>query len=984
MNEDATKAAKERYKPTVLLPRTDFPMKAGLQQREPELQQQWAETDLYGQIRKARQSATPWVLHDGPPYANGDAHTGTGMNKILKDMVVKFRTMQGFDSPYVPGWDCHGLPIEHNVLKELGGKKPDDMSDVRLRELCLEYADKYVAKQREQFKTAGVLGRWEQPYLTTSPEYEAGVLRVFKELVQRGYVERAKRPVHWSWAAQSALAEAELEYEDRTDPSIYVRMPVSGVANRESAIAALLDKPTALLIWTTTPWTLPANVAIAVSADAEYALVEYGEGERMVLAVELVEHVCAKAGIEGFSVQQVFKGEDLTGLTYTHALWGTTGHRVVTADYVTLDDGTGLVHTAPGHGKEDFETGHKYGLPVVCPVSPNGTYYTGARLREELQLPADFSSDWFTLIEGQHIFKVNDAIVDKLRETGLLLHSEPYPHSYPHCWRTHTPVIFRVTEQWFVRVDHVDPDPEFNPDGKTLRERLLDEIARVKWFPKWGEKRIGAMVGNRPDWCISRQRFWGIPIPAFEDAETGRVCMTAETVEHVAQLVAEHGSNVWYEKSADELLPDAVRPDEFKGRKLQKMEDIFDVWFESGASHRSVMLTDPELKDKFPASLYLEGDDQHRGWFQVSLILSVATQGKSPFEECLTSAFVVDEKGEKGSKSKGNIWALDKGAKDLGADLIRFYFATMNTSDPIPVTYDLIRGAGDGYRKVRNTFRALVGNLFDFDPAKDAVAYDKLLPLDRWALSQCARVVQDFTAAFDRYEFHTAMRELTHFCNVTLSSIYVDVCKDRMYCEAATGHKRRSAQTAYWKIAGTVVRLLSPVLVHTVEDMQQHLPGASGSAHLAAWPVLDGLLQRDAALDARYASLLKLKYESDRVLDRMRKEKRIGKGYDTAVIFGADEALLQELASHGPPETMLPELAELLNVSAVDIEPAGDHSALQAFEPAVDVKGLWLQVTPSAEVACVRCFRRTGDVGTVEGHEHICARCADVVGEGSA
>lgn len=979
MTEDA-KAAKARYKSTVLLPKTEFSMKGGLTQKEPALQEKWEKEDLYGQIREARKGGKPWVLHDGPPYANGDAHTGTGMNKILKDMVVKFRTMQGFDSPYVPGWDCHGLPIEHNVLKELGGKKPEEMTSVQLRERCLEYANGYVDKQRGQFKTTGTLGDWQRPYLTTSPEYESNVLRVFRDLLARGYITRAQRSVHWSWAAQSALAEAELEYEDREDVSIYLRMRARG------KVAGVDD--VALLIWTTTPWTMPANLAIAAAKDAEYALVEYtrdGKTERTVLAEELREPVLEKAGVKEHKVLKHFRGEELAGVTYTHPLWGSECP-VVFADYVTLEDGTGLVHTAPGHGKEDFETGKNHDWfnvdRPVCPVSPTGHYYSDDRLREELNLPGDYddASGWFTFINGKQIWKHNDNVVEKLREQGDLLHSEKFMHSYPHCWRTHTPVIFRATEQWFVNVDHVEEG-----QTKTLRARILDEIKNVQWFPAWGEKRISAMVENRPDWCISRQRNWGIPIPGFMDLETGKVCISVQTVDHVVSLVAEHGSNVWYDDAnwpVEKLLPDAVRPDEFKGRELKKMDDIFDVWFESGSSHRAVMLANNQLKDKFPAMLYLEGDDQHRGWFQVSLILSVATQGVSPFKQCLTSAFVVDENGLKGSKSKGNIWAIDKGVKDLSADLLRLYFAGSNTSEPIPVTYDLVRGAGESYRKLRNTFRALVSNLFDFDPEKNSVAYDDMQPLDKWALSQCQRVIDEVTASWERYEFHTATRALVHFANVTLSSQYIDVCKDRLYCESAEGNARRSAQTTYWVIADVLMRLLTPVLVHTSEEMWQHVPRWSGtpdSIHLAPWPAVAGKGKRDPELDSRFGMLFKLKAESDRVLDRLRKEKVIGKGYDAHVTLGVNEELTKQLATFGPPEKLEPELAEVLNVSRVKLDADSDHAALQEFEPATDVKGLFVRVQALEDTACVRCFRRTGDVGSVKEHEFLCTRCAGVV-----
>lgn len=986
-SDEAAKEAKKRYKETVQLPQTDFPMKAGLQEREPALQKEWAEQDLYGQIREARKGAKPWVLHDGPPYANGDAHTGTGMNKILKDMVVKFRTMQGYDSPYVPGWDCHGLPIEHNVLKEMGGKLPEGTTALQLREKCLEYATRWIDTQRKQFQSTGTLGRWDVPYLTTNPSYEANVLTVFRDLFSKGYITRAQRSVHWSWAAQSALAEAELEYEDREDTSIYLRMLAQGL------VAGVDD--VALLIWTTTPWTMPANLAIAAAKNAEYALVEYtrdGKTERMILAEELRESVATKAGLTDVKVLKLLPGADLAGVNYTHPLWGTTCP-VVFAEYVTLEDGTGLVHTAPGHGKEDFETGKNHDWfnvsKPVCPVSENGTYYTDDRLREELDLPKDYKDDsgWLAFINGQHIMKLNDPIVERLREQGSLLFSEKFMHSYPHCWRTHKPVIFRATEQWFVNVDHVEPG-----QSKPLRQRILDEIQLCKWYPAWGQKRISAMLENRPDWCISRQRYWGIPIPAFMDEGSGKVCMSEQTVDHVIAMVAEHGSNVWYDEAnwpAEKLLPDDLRPEEFRGCKLTKMNDIFDVWFESGSSFQAVMRTDPDLAQKSLAegdrkthsAMYLEGDDQHRGWFQVSLILSVATTGVAPFRDCLTSAFVVDEKGEKGAKSKGNIWAIDKGVRELGADLIRLYFASIDTSSPVPVTYDLIRGAGDSYRKLRNTWRTLVANLFDFDPDKDAVTHDKLRRLDQWALSRSAALVEDVTASLERYEFHHAMRALVHFCTVDLSSQYIDVCKDALYCEIASGPLRRAIQTVYWQVSRVIAKLLAPVTVHTAEEMWRHLPKPEASSvHLALWPEADELLRREPELERRYKLMFRIKAESDRVLDRLRKEKVIGKGYDANVTLGVGGELLKDLAQFGTPEQLQQELPEILNVSQISLDGEGDHAALQEFEPATDVPGLWVKVEASAEQACVRCFRRTGDVGSVKQHEFLCGRCAGVVG----
>ncbi|MCC6573954.1 MAG: isoleucine--tRNA ligase [Planctomycetes bacterium] len=1003
---DASKPdAKSRYKQTVLLPQTEFPMKADLAQREPQRRKKWDEIKLYDAIRAARKGAKAWVLHDGPPYANGDAHTGHGLNKGLKDLVVKFRTMQGYDCPYVPGWDCHGLPIEHKVLEDLGGTKPPTMTALELRKRCLEYSTGFIAKQREQFKAVGVLGRWDNPYLTTSPTYEANVLGVFSELHKRGYITRAKRPVHWSWGAQSALAEAELEYEDRTDPSVYVRFPLSS-CGKDCKFREVVEqlpesdeiwKNGALLIWTTTPWTLPANVAVAAAEKAEYVLVSYARGDKreyIVLAGDLMKRVADKAKLQDVKVLATFAGADLKGVGYSHPFLE-TACPLVFADYVTLEDGTGLVHTAPGHGKEDFATGKKEKLPVVCPVNEEGKFFTGETLKKELQLPPHFedSRGWLKMLEGQHVLKANKLIIEKLKAEGWLLHSEDIRHSYPHCWRTHTPVIFRVTEQWFVQIDHVDNDKTLNPAGKSLRARLLETVGQCRWFPGWGANRISSMIENRPDWCISRQRYWGIPIPAYRVKETGEVLCNESTNARVTELVLKHGSDIWYDDvnwPVEKLLPPDIAA-KYQGKTVTKMADIFDVWFEAGSSFKAVMGADPELATrrysegdfKSHSAMYLEGDDQHRGWFQVSLILSVATTGKSPFRDCLTTAFVVDEKGEKGSKSKGNMWPLDQGCRDLGADLIRYYFATIDTSSPVPVTYKLIQNAGEGYRKIRNTFRALVGNLFDFDPAHHRVLPQNLLPLDRWVLSRAGALVADFTAAMERYEFHVAMRELTQFCNVTLSAQYIDVIKDRLYCEAATSNSRRSAQTACWLLADLMTRLLAPVCVHTADEMYDFKPKAPdspASVHLRPWPkVSDGVFVRDEALDQSFALAFAAKAEIDRVLDRLRKEGKAGKGYDTIVTLGANAEIAPRLHEFG-----LPRLTELCNVSGVALEAAGDHSALQGYEPADTLKGLWLKVVPSAETACVRCYRRTGDVGKhkhAARHAELCLRCAEVVGD---
>ncbi len=1033
-------------KDTVLTPKTDFPMKADLIKRERETLERWYARDLYGEIRKRanqkRAEGAPlplFVLHDGPPYANGDAHTGTGMNKILKDMVVKYRTLLGFDAPYIPGWDCHGLPIEHKVLEELGGRKPEDMTALEVRQKCRAFAESFIDRQREQFKRTLTLGRWEKPYLTIDPVYEGGVLDCFADLVERGLITRSLKPVHWSWAAQSALAEAELEYEDRTDPSIYVKFGVDGdrsswnhvahaykvvgpshnhvyghfidkwttdeekgqlnecweqyrdgmdqeavsrilseCANRLLLAVQSVAKYPMLLIWTTTPWTLPANQAVAVSPSAEYGVYQVGE-EAWIMAVELAPAIFEKAGNKPREPKLVLKGDELTALTYRHAIWDTPGHRVVTASYVTLTDGTGLVHTAPGHGQEDFQTGQKYGLPTVCPVDEKGCYYRGEALLEQLGLAdsplTDSAKAWFDLLQGQHILKANKLIIQKLeserQKSGqpLMVHWHEFNHSYPHCWRTHKPVIFRATEQWFVSIDGEVGE------GKTLRQALLEQVAASEWFPAWGRKRIGGMIENRPDWCISRQRYWGIPIPAFRDPETGRVCAGTSVARRIADVVREHGSDVWYDLenwSAERLLPDEHRPEEFRGKPLERMNDIFDVWFESGASHRGVVAAESELgngtgkKDFRPADLYLEGDDQHRGWFQVSLILSTATQGVSPFRQCLTSAFVVDEKGQKGSKSKGNIFAIDWGCEQVGADLLRLYFASVDTSSPIPVTLDLVRDKTSGsYRTLRNTIRVLLGNLDGFDPATQSVEYERMLEIDRWALSRLAACVEDMTKSWERYEFHVATRRLVDFCNLELSAFYIDVTKDRMYCHGRDSHVRRSGLTAMHAIVSALIRLLAPVCPHTADEAWSYLPGRSEDEWCVllsseGWPASGrGLLRRDLALEESMEAVLTARESVEQRMDDLRKTGAIKKSVQASVKLPTNDLL----ATQKPQD-----LATYLSVSEVELLPAGGE----------------VSIAPSPHPRCDRCWNHWPSVAPradVAGAA-LCDRCHGVVRKG--
>ncbi|NUQ33696.1 MAG: isoleucine--tRNA ligase [Planctomycetaceae bacterium] len=980
-------------KETVLTPKTDFPMKADLASREPQTLARWEEKGLYDAIRKARSGGEKFILHDGPPYANGNTHTGSGMNKILKDIVVKLRTMQGFDSPYIPGWDCHGLPIENKVLEELGGKIPEGMSALDVRKRCLDTANKYIDIQRQQFKRAMVLGRWEKPYLTIDPVYEAATLECFKDLYAKGYIKRARKSVHWSWAAQSALAEAELEYEDRKDASIYVRFPIA--VGDEIKKAAGKRKPY-IVIWTTTPWTLIANVACAVSAEADYTL--YGVGnEALLMAAQLGPTVFGLAGKKEFEPLLTIKGKDLLGVAYEHPFLkrDLAGHMaefspgwksaeagvqpVVCSTIVTLSDGTGVVHIAPGHGAEDYDLGVELNLPVICPVDEKGCYYKGQRLDDELQISRKQQDarqlSWIERLEGQHYLKANKLVIDGLEHDGLMLQWSEYTHSYPHCWRTHQPVIFRATEQWFVQMD-----VKGQGASETLRKNAVSQIEEVKWFPAWGKKRISGMVESRPDWCISRQRFWGIPIPAFIEPESGKVCISEQALDHVIGLVREHGTDIWFDDAnwpAEKLLPDSARPDEFKGKKLNKLYDIFDVWFESGASHRSVVLKEPELR--FPADIYLEGDDQHRGWFQVSLLLSVATQGVAPFKQCLTHAFVVDEKGEKASKSKGNMFPIDEGCNEVGGDLFRLYFASIDTSSPVPVTLNLIRDKTSGmYRTLRNTMRVMLGNLNDFNPEQNAIDSSKMVEIDRWALSRLCATVEAYTAAMEKYEFHNAIRALVDFCNVELSAFYIDVTKDRMYCDAPNSDERRSAQTTMYHLTSAIARMLAPICPHTADEVWSFLPGTGGakwSVHLAKLPLASDF-KRENALEDNYKRVAMIRAEVERLLDPLRKTRSLRSSATAKVTFYTEVPELKTLLRDSFEAKELASIIGVSEVEVVDSRPAGASDA-------GEIQGLAILPERSPYERCERCWNHWETVHLSHDFDvRLCERCYKVLKEG--
>ena len=932
------------YKETLNLPKTEFAMKANLPTREPEQQQRWREQDLYGQIRQARAGAPRRVLHDGPPYANGDIHMGTALNKMLKDFVVRSLSMRGFDSPYVPGWDTHGLPIEHKVMKDLGSKAAG-LSRTEIRALCHAEAMKWVDTQRAQFRRLGVEGDWDNPYLTLDHRYEAGIMDVLADLLEGGYVFRQLKPIHWCFSDRTALAEAELEYHDETSPSIFVNFPmVSGVPEAWTRIDESTDADWRAMIWTTTPWTLPANVAIAVHPDLTYAGVRYvdpdtGETVRAILAAELVDKVMALRKIAEYAEVGRCKGRELEHSQYNHPFV----HRVspiVLANYVSVDDGTGLVHTAPGHGGEDYLTSRTYDLPVLSPVDESGKFTPEA-------------PEWLV---GDRVFDANPKVVARLKQSGHLYFEQPLTHSYPHCWRCKKPVIFRATEQWFVGVDHDD-----------LRGRTLKAIQGVKWFPAWGQSRIEAMVSLRPDWCISRQRSWGVPIPALGCVDCGAQLLTAETARHFRDLFRREGADTWFAKSADELAPPGAKCPQCGGGSFRKEGDILDVWFESGSSHRAVLSGD--FEQGYPAFMYLEGSDQHRGWFQSSILTAVGTRGRAPFESVLTHGFVVDDQGRKMSKSLGNVIKAVEATEKHGADVLRLMVAGMDFADDVRVSERAIKEASESYRKVRNTFRYLLGNLEDyagFDPS--AVDAATLHEIDRWALGQLNNVIRDALAAYERFEFYRVYQRIHQFITVELSSFYLDVLKDRLYAEEPGGPDRRAAQFVLARLHDVLTRLLAPIIPHTAEESWRYVPAAGGqptaSVHLALFPDADPRWD-DPARDARWEVLLEARDAVLKALESLRKDKTIGSAQEASVTIAASSADLPLLQAD------LDHLTTICIVSEIELKERGG--------PAEGAERFQVSAVRSPHGKCERCWNLRESVGQSNAHPTLCSRCVRVI-----
>ena len=926
------------WKDTLNLPKTEFPMKGNLPKREPEILKKWEDINLYEKLREERKGQEKYILHDGPPYANGNIHLGHALNKILKDILVKYESMRGKDAPFVPGWDCHGLPIEQQVEKQLKKekKRKEDLSKSEFRKLCRDYASKYVNIQREEFKRLGIVGNWEKPYLTMRPSYQAQEIRELGRIFSSGIAYRGKKPVYWCIYDKTAEAEAEVEYKDKKDPSIYVAFelvePPFDIHKKSYAV-----------IWTTTPWTLPANLGIMVNPDFDYVFVDTGE-KVFIVAKELHESFKEKTGIEGDILKEV-KGRELEFLEYKHPFIDRVS-KIYLSEFVELGTGTGLVHMAPGHGQEDYIIGQRYGVQPFAPVDDEGRF---------TQEAPDF-------IQGLRVFDANAPIVDKLKEVGALLYHEEIVHSYPHCWRCKNPVIFRATPQWFISMDAI------LENGNTLRGEAIKEIERVKWIPDWGENRIKSMVENRPDWCISRQRSWGVPIAVFYCKNCGETVNDPEVFEHVAKLVENdpYGADIWFEKKPEELLPEGYRCPKCGSDRFEKEEDILDVWFDSGVSHSSVLKTGFWEELRWPADMYLEGSDQHRGWFQSSLLESIASYGRSPYNSVLTHGFILDEKGRKMSKSVGNVIPPEKVIKMYGADILRLWVVSEDYTEDIKIGMNLLKGIADDYRKIRNTFRYFLGNLYDFDPNKDNVSYDNLLEIDRWILSRLQRIIDVSHSAYQNYRFHRIYHEIKKFMIVDLSAIYLDILKDRLYVYAPDTLERRSAQTVLYVMLTSLSKLLAPILSFTMEEVWSYVKqfdkNAKESIHLEIMPLVNQDLI-DKNLEEIYKDLLKVRDDVLKALEEARKKDVIRHPYEAKVILDLPEKY----------ENLLKERIDWIKffftVSQVEISKKTEGEVVIEGENTGGV----VAVKKAEGQKCPRCWIYDSSVG--KNGQPVCDRC---------
>ncbi|MDM7486134.1 MAG: isoleucine--tRNA ligase [Vibrio metschnikovii] len=939
------------YKDTLNLPETGFPMRGDLAKREPEMLARWYKEDLYGAIRQAKQGKKSFVLHDGPPYANGDIHIGHALNKILKDIIIKSKTLSGFDAPYIPGWDCHGLPIELMVEKKVG-KPGQKVTAAEFREKCRDYAAGQVEGQKESFKRLGILGEWDKPYRTMDFTTEANIIRALGKIADNGHLLKGFKPVHWCTDCGSALAEAEVEYKNKVSPSIDVRFRA---ADEASVLAKFSlseghqgHGPVSIVIWTTTPWTLPANRAVCLRNDLEYVLiqVEGEQPERIIVASDLAKQVMDRAGIEHFHNLGFATGAELELTQFNHPFYDFTVPAIL-GDHVTTESGTGVVHTAPGHGQEDFAVGQKYGLEVANPVGSNGVYLSDTEL-----------------FAGQHVFKANDAVVEVLKEKGALLHHHAYEHSYPHCWRHKTPIIFRATPQWFISMDQAG-----------LREQALSEIKGVKWMPDWGQSRIEGMIEGRPEWCISRQRTWGVPIALFVHKETAELHPNSPTlIEKVAQLVEQKGIQAWWDVDAAELL--GADADQY-----EKVLDTLDVWFDSGVTHYAVVDTRPEFNGA-QADMYLEGSDQHRGWFQSSLISSVAMKGKAPYKEVLTHGFVVDGQGRKMSKSIGNVVAPKDVTNKLGADILRLWVASTDYTGEVAVSDEILKRSADAYRRIRNTARFFLANLNGFNPATDMIPVEEMVALDRWAVGRALAAQQEIIKAYDEYNTHAVVQRLMHFCSIEMGSFYLDVIKDRQYTAKRGSHAQRSCQTALYYIVEALVRWMAPIMSFTADEIWHAMPAkqADGQARgqfvfTSEWyQGLVGLDETETFNNAFWTDIQHVRGAVNKLLENARNEKVIGGSLQAQVTLFVDDALAAKL------KRLHNELRFVLLTSKAEVKSLSEKSALAQ---ATEINGLWVEVSKVDAEKCERCWHHTDDVGTIAGHETICGRCvSNIDGDG--
>jgi isoleucyl-tRNA synthetase len=900
-------------------------MKADLPNREPELLKKWREIGLYGKVRSKYKGREKFILHDGPPYANGNIHMGHALNKILKDVVIRYKTMRGYDSPYVPGWDCHGLPVEHQLFKELKITKYD-IDQVKFRKKAYDYAMKYVGIQREQFKRLGIMGEWESPYLTLSKDYEAEIVRSFGKLVEKGYIYKDLKPVNWCAACETALAEAEVEYEDKTSPSIYVKFKLTQINTNDELC---------FVIWTTTPWTLLANVAIALHPDAEYAFVEIlsagtlaGKQETYIIAKSLVEAVMSRIGIKNYQVIKTIKGKSLDGSEAVHPFLDRTS-KVVLAEYVSMEEGTGCVHTAPGHGQEDYITGKRYSLPMIMPVDLKGKFDSTC---------GEFS--------GLNVIKANKPILEKLKSLGKLLHEEDVTHSYPHCWRCKKPIIFRATEQYFLKVDHED-----------LRMHMLKAISsEISWVPKEGESRISAMVEKRPDWCLSRQRFWGVPIAAFYCRGCKAVLLNAKIIEYVAGIVESEGADAWFSCKEEYLMPKGTKCPSCGGTHFIKETDIIDVWFDSGVSHQAVLKKSKELD--YPCELYLEGSDQHRGWFQSALITAMGIDKRAPYKKVLTHGFVVDGEGKKMSKSMGNVITPEEVMKKYGADILRLWVASSDYSEDVRISDEILDRLADAYRKIRNTYKYLLSNLYDFNPDRDRVDYKDMLEIDRWILHKLACVITETTQNYEAYAFHRVYRDVYNFCVTEVSAVYLDVLKDRMYTFMKDSWERRSGQSAMFEVLQALLRIMAPLIPITTDEAWAYLSAWRSDAesiHLESWP--DENIYKtwiDKTLDEKWAHLAAVREEVLKKLEEKRQDGTIGSSLEAAVTIIMNNAAIKKTL-----EEKKDFLKYLFIVSQVKL---GDGEPAILIEKAKGKK-------------CSRCWNYSERVGIERAHPALCERC---------